>query len=135
MVSLAPIPWVLFVREMGRLQLGMFSLNPSLCDISFSSTGLSYLLATILLLPMFYLSCRLEIKMIFLEFSPGLLLSLAVQLLELRLFFRDSHRILSPAEEHLDFIVFYSQGFSSVDGWCLEGRRATDCSRWIYLKL
>ena len=48
--------------------------------------------------------------MIFLEASPGLLLSLAVQLLELRLFFRDLHRILSPAEEHLDFIVFYSQG-------------------------
>ena len=123
------------MMEMGRLQLGMFNLNPSLLDMSFSSVELSYLLATILLLPMFYLSCRLEIKMIFLEVSPGLLLSLAVQLLELRLFFKDSHRILSPAEEHLNFIVFSSQKFSSVDGWCREGRRVTDCSRCIYLKL
>lgn len=55
-----------------------------------------------------------------------------MQLLELRLFFNDSHLILNPADEHLDLIVL-----DSLEDWsaaCL-GRRATDCSRWIYLKL
>jgi hypothetical protein len=80
----------------------------------FSSTGFNYLLVTILLLPIFYLSCLLETIIIFLEVYPCMFKLLAVWLLDLRQFFSDLQRILRVAEEHLDLIDFYSPEPSSA---------------------